>query len=161
MILIGGGARSGKSKFAQELALKLSANPTYVATGQASDDEMAARINRHQIDRSKNFKLIEEPLELAKLLSQVEGVVLVDCLTLWLSNLLFAQREIDFAKVTETVKSRNFETIFVTNEVGEGIVPMHPVSREYRDLSGRMNQEFAAAADEVYFMKFGIAQRIK
>lgn len=160
MILIGGGARSGKSRFAQELALRLSPNPTFIATAQASDDEMAARIKRHQDDRNTAFKLIEEPVHLENALTKATGVALVDCLTLWLSNNL-ENKSYDFEKVIKAAKLRAEETIFVTNEVGEGIVPMHPVSREFRDLSGQMNQKFALESDEVYFLRFGIAQKIK
>ena len=160
MILIGGGARSGKSRFGMELALRLSANPTFIATAQASDDEMADRIKRHQMDRDPAFNLIEEPIDLVAAINKSDDVILVDCLTLWLSNNL-ETKTYDFQAVITAAKNRKEETIFVTNEVGEGIVPMHPVSREFRDLSGRMNQEFAAASDAVYFLQFGIANKIK
>ena len=160
MILVGGGARSGKSRFGMELALRLSANPTFIATAQASDDEMADRIKRHQMDRDPAFNLIEEPIDLVAAINKSDDVILVDCLTLWLSNNL-ETKTYDFQAVITAAKNRKEETIFVTNEVGEGIVPMHPVSREFRDLSGRMNQEFAAASDAVYFLQFGIANKIK
>ncbi|MEN9679109.1 MAG: hypothetical protein RLZ57_238 [Actinomycetota bacterium] len=160
MILVGGGARSGKSRFGMELALRLSANPTFIATAQASDDEMADRIKRHQMDRDPAFNLIEEPIDLVAAINKSDDVILVDCLTLWLSNNL-ETKTYDFQAVITAAKNRKEETFFVTNEVGEGIVPMHPVSREFRDLSGRMNQEFAAASDAVYFLQFGIANKIK
>ena len=143
-----------------ELALRLSPAPTFIATAQASDDEMVARIKRHQMDRNPAFKLIEEPLNLVAALKQSDDVILVDCLTLWLSNNLEA-KTYDFQAVISAAKNRDEETIFVTNEVGEGIVPMHPVSREFRDISGRMNQEFAAASDAVYYLQFGIAKKLK
>jgi adenosylcobinamide kinase/adenosylcobinamide-phosphate guanylyltransferase len=160
LILVGGGARSGKSRFGMELALRLSANPTFIATAQASDDEMADRIKRHQMDRDPAFNLIEEPIDLVAAINKSDDVILVDCLTLWLSNNL-ETKTYDFQAVITAAKNRKEETFFVTNEVGEGIVPMHPVSREFRDLSGRMNQEFAAASDAVYFLQFGIANKIK
>ena len=143
-----------------ELALRLSANPTFIATAQASDDEMADRIKRHQMDRDPAFNLIEEPIDLVAAINKSDDVILVDCLTLWLSNNL-ETKTYDFQAVITAAKNRKEETIFVTNEVGEGIVPMHPVSREFRDLSGRMNQEFAAASDAVYFLQFGIANKLK
>ena len=158
MILIGGGARSGKSRFAQELALKLSSDPTFVATATASDEEMAERIERHKADRDPKFNLIEVSNDLAEVIEKTPGLILVDCLTLWLANNM---DEPNFANIIEAAKNRGSETIFVTNEVGEGIVPMHPVSRQFRDLSGRMNQEFAAASNEVYFLRFGIAEKLK
>ena len=160
MILVGGGARSGKSRFGMELALRLSASPVFIATAQASDEEMADRIKRHQLDRNPAFKLIEEPFDLVAAIRKFDDVILVDCLTLWLSNNLEA-KTFDFQAVINAANTRKEEIIFVTNEVGEGIVPMHPVSREFRDLSGRMNQEFAAASDAVYFLHFGIASRLK
>ena len=158
MILVGGGARSGKSKFAEALALKLSQTPTYIATATASDDEMAERIRRHQSDRNPAFKLIEESKDLIGALKKSDDVILVECLTLWLvANL----NQADSTAVIAAAKSRKAETIFVTNEVGEGIVPINPMARQFRDQAGRMNQEFAAAADEVYFLRFGIAIKIK
>ena len=158
MILVGGGARSGKSKFAEALALKLSQTPTYIATATASDDEMAERIRRHQSDRNPAFKLIEESKDLIGALKKSDDVILVECLTLWLAANL---NQADSTAVIAAAKSRKAETIFVTNEVGEGIVPINPMARQFRDQAGRMNQEFAAAADEVYFLRFGIAIKIK
>ena len=163
--LVAGGARSGKSRKGEELALTLagSGKPVFIATAEAIDDEMTNRIRKHQTDRGDAFSLVEEPKNLSKVLKEVDrdSTVLVDCLTLWLSNRMMAQGTDSNQSVIDAARTRKGATIFISNEVGEGIVTMHPVSREFRDLSGIMNQEFAQAADKVYFMKFGIAQELK
>jgi adenosylcobinamide kinase/adenosylcobinamide-phosphate guanylyltransferase len=162
---VAGGARSGKSRKGEELAKNFagSSKPIFIATAEAVDDEMTSRIKKHQDDRGNAFELLEEPKNLTKALKELDtdATVLVDCLTLWLSNNMFGDRVDSNESVIAAAKARTGATIFVSNEVGEGIVPMHPVSREFRDLSGIMNQQFAAAADRVYFMKFGIAQELK
>ena len=163
--LVAGGARSGKSRKGEELALTLagSGKPVFIATAEAIDDEMTNRIRKHQSDRGDAFSLVEEPKNLSKALKEIDSdsTVLVDCLTLWLSNNMIGEGTDSNETVIAAAKARTGTTIFISNEVGEGIVPMHPVSREFRDLSGIMNQQFAAAADKVYFMKFGIAQESK
>ena len=165
MIFVAGGARSGKSRKGEELAKSLagSAKPIFIATAEAVDDEMTSRIKKHQDDRGTAFELIEEPKNLTKALKNVDpqATVLVDCLTLWLSNNMFGESVDSNESVISAVKSRTGTTILISNEVGEGIVPMHHLSRKFRDHSGIMNQEFAQAADKVYFMKFGIAQELK
>ena len=163
--LVAGGARSGKSRKGEELALELAGTgkPVFIATAEAIDDEMTTRIQKHQTDRGDAFSLVEEPKNLSKALKEIDinATVLVDCLTLWLSNNMMGEGADTNQSVIAAAKARTGTTIFISNEVGEGIVPMHPVSREFRDLSGIMNQQFAAAADKVYFMKFGIAQELK
>jgi adenosylcobinamide kinase/adenosylcobinamide-phosphate guanylyltransferase len=165
LIFIAGGARSGKSRKGEELAKSLagSANPIFIATAEAVDDEMTSRIKKHQDDRGSAFELVEEPKNLSKALKDVDSdaTVLVDCLTLWLSNNMMGEGSDTNESVISAARARKGATIFISNEVGEGIVPMHPVSRKFRDLSGIMNQEFARAAEKVYFMKFGIAQELK
>jgi adenosylcobinamide kinase/adenosylcobinamide-phosphate guanylyltransferase len=165
LIFIAGGARSGKSRKGEELAKSLagSAKPIFIATAEAVDDEMTSRIKKHQDDRGGDFELVEEPKNLSKALREVDSdaTVLVDCLTLWLSNNMMGEGTDSNESVIAAAQARTGATIFISNEVGEGIVPMHPVSREFRDLSGIMNQEFARASDKVYFMKFGIAQELK
>jgi adenosylcobinamide kinase/adenosylcobinamide-phosphate guanylyltransferase len=165
LIFIAGGARSGKSRKGEELAKNLagSAKPIFIATAEAVDDEMTSRIKKHQDDRGSAFDLVEEPKNLTKALKEVDAqaTVLVDCLTLWLSNNMMGEGTDTNQSVIDAARARTGATIFISNEVGEGIVPMHPVSREFRDLSGIMNQEFARASDKVYFMKFGIAQELK
>ena len=165
LIFIAGGARSGKSRKGEELAKSLagSAKPIFIATAEAVDDEMTTRIKKHQDDRGNAFELVEEPENLSKALKEIDSgaTVLVDCLTLWLSNNMMGEGTDTNQSVIDAARARKGATIFISNEVGEGIVPMHPVSREFRDLSGIMNQEFARASDKVYFMKFGIAQELK
>jgi adenosylcobinamide kinase/adenosylcobinamide-phosphate guanylyltransferase len=165
LIFIAGGARSGKSRKGEELAKSLSgsAKPIFIATAEAVDDEMTSRIQKHQDDRGTAFELVEEPKNLTKALKEVDtdATVLVDCLTLWLSNNMMGEGTDTNQSVIDAARARKGATIFISNEVGEGIVPMHPVSRQFRDLSGIMNQEFARASDKVYFMKFGIAQELK
>jgi adenosylcobinamide kinase/adenosylcobinamide-phosphate guanylyltransferase len=165
LIFIAGGARSGKSRKGEELAksLSCSAKPIFIATAEAVDDEMTSRIQKHQDDRGTAFELVEEPKNLTKALKEVDtdATVLVDCLTLWLSNNMMGEGTDTNQSVIDAARARKGATIFISNEVGEGIVPMHPVSRQFRDLSGIMNQEFARASDKVYFMKFGIAQELK
>ena len=165
IFFVAGGARSGKSRKGEELAKSLagSSKPIFIATAEAVDDEMTSRIKKHQDDRGAAFELIEEPKNLPKALKglDLQATVLVDCLTLWLSNNMFGDRVDSNESVIAAAKARTGATIFVSNEVGEGIVPMHALSREFRDQSGIMNQQFAAAADKVYFMKFGIAQELK
>jgi adenosylcobinamide kinase/adenosylcobinamide-phosphate guanylyltransferase len=165
LIFIAGGARSGKSRKGEELAKSLagSAKPIFIATAEAVDDEMTSRIKKHQDDRGGDFDLVEEPKNLSKALKEIDSdaTVLVDCLTLWLSNNMMGEGSDTNESVISAARARRGATIFISNEVGEGIVPMHPVSRQFRDLSGIMNQEFARASDRVYFMKFGIAQELK
>jgi adenosylcobinamide kinase/adenosylcobinamide-phosphate guanylyltransferase len=166
LTLIGGGARSGKSTAALLRAKKHiedGGRVLFIATAEASDDEMADRIVRHQNERGEGFDLVEEPrnLELALAAFPKNELVIVDCLTLWLSNTMMDENEINVPAVISAARMRKGSTIFVSNETGEGIVPMHPVSRKFRDLSGSMNQEFARLCDEVFYMKFGIETKIK
>jgi adenosyl cobinamide kinase/adenosyl cobinamide phosphate guanylyltransferase len=166
LTLIGGGARSGKSAESISRARKhISSNGRvlFIATAEPVDDEMQLRIDNHRKERSSDYDLVEEPTDLVSALKKYpeNGLVIVDCLTIWLSNLMMADIDAPIEDVITTAKSRNGSTIFVTNETGEGIVPMHPVSRKFRDLSGSMNQSFARYCDEVIFMRFGIAVKLK
>jgi len=170
IILVTGGARSGKSGFAERLAESYPAQRGYVATAEARDGEMEARIARHRQRRGGEWQTIEEPLELADAIVQNQGrygVLLVDCLTLWLSNLLF-HLDGDSAAILSRVRALvegfadlSTPLIIVTNEVGMGIVPEHPLSRAFRDLAGEANQIVAAGADEVYVSISGIPLRLK
>ena len=171
LILILGGARSGKSRFALERGAALGGERTFIATARPSDEEMARRIERHRRERPEGWKTREEPLHLADLLRSVEGkaeVAVIDCLTLWLSNLLTvvgedeekALGEID--RLVKAARSAKLSVIAVSNEVGLGIIPTdHSLSRRFRDLSGLLHQRWAAEADEVYWMMAGIAVPIK
>jgi len=165
IIFIGGGARSGKSSEALRLAREKAdgAPILFIATATASDEEMAERIRRHKAERDSQFILIEETNHLDRALNErLEiPICVVDCLTLWLSNGFDSISEPNFHQIYSEAKKRGGVVIFVSNEVGEGIVPMHPVSRAFRDMSGKMNASFASLADEVISMKFGIAVKIK
>ena len=167
MILVGGGARSGKSAFASRYALRLGARRTYLATAEALDAEMAVRITRHRAERAGSFTTLEEPLALAAALERVPRgeVVLVDCLTLWLSNLLGQGAGDDeilaqVSSVLSVAALRAGPTLLVTNEVGLGLVPESALGRRFRDVAGLVHQRVAAQADEVYLAALGMVIRL-
>jgi len=165
VILIGGGARSGKSRYALEKARGIEGTRAFVATAQASDEEMTERIRRHREERGEEFTIVEEPIELGRAIARANyDVVLVDCLTLWLSNIMFLHKHCD-AEIDALVKAARAAAgtlIFVTNEVGSGIVPTdNALSREFRDRAGILNQRIGEIAREVYWMVFGQALRVK
>jgi len=168
IILVLGGARSGKSDFACKLAASISSRVIYIATAQAKDDEMYRRISKHKIKRSKNWRTIEEPLNPASIIQRLPKarVILLDCLTLLVSNLLLADKSHqDIYKQARTlIKTARFKKdilIVVSNEVGMGIVPDNALARDFRDAAGKVNQLVAKATDEVYLMLSGIPLRIK
>jgi adenosylcobinamide kinase / adenosylcobinamide-phosphate guanylyltransferase len=166
-VLILGGARSGKSTFALSEASALHGKKAFLATAEALDDEMAVRIARHRSERSPEWDTFEEPVELPSLISRVTPdypVLLVDCLTLWVSNILL--RGLPFPRYAdqflEAITNRSAADIYmVSNEVGLGLVPDVPVGRQYRDDLGRLNANIAATATDVYFMVAGIPMKIK
>ena len=164
--LILGGARSGKSRHAEDLVLATGAAAIYLATGEARDVEMAGRIKRHKDRRGTRWRTVEEPLDLVGALGQkaVPGsVVLVDCLTLWLGNLLGAGRDIDhdIATLVNALPGLAAPVVLVSNEVGQGIVPDNALARRFRDHAGTLHQNLAAIADRVDFVTAGIVQRLK
>lgn len=167
IILITGGARSGKSSFAEKLAKKNSNKLIFIATGQAIDKEMEDRIKRHRRRRGNLWKVIEEPKRLPDALSKIQkGTVVLDCVTLWINNLMQeGLRESDIkkevSKVLRIADKGNLNAIMVTNEVGYGIVPNNRLSRQYRDLLGIVNQLISKKADTVYLMCSGIPLCIK
>ena len=164
MILVGGGSRSGKSRYALELAKQRGARLAFVATAQALDGEMSDRIRKHREERDSAFTTIEEPFELAAALERAGrdyDAIVVDCLTLWVSNLMLSDREIPTEELIAAVRKIPAAVIFVSNEVGCGIVPENALARRFRDLAGSLNQRVAAAADEVYWMAFGIPLKVK
>jgi len=190
LILILGGARSGKSAFAERLAASSGRTVTYIATATAGDDEMRTRIAHHRASRPREWHTIEEPLDLAGAVRQAyrfADVLLLDCVTLWLGNMLSqepGQRENDDKSIEELrITSNLFDEaclkqveallavvqsaepnktlIVVTNEVGLGVVPAYPLGRVYRDTLGYVNQRLAQAADRVYLMVAGMAVDIK
>jgi adenosylcobinamide kinase / adenosylcobinamide-phosphate guanylyltransferase len=165
-VLVLGGRRSGKSRFAEDLAVLSGRSAVYIATAEAGDDEMAERIAHHRARRGDGWRTIEEPLELPVALGSVAGqdrIVLVDCLTLWLANLMQAGRAIDPAvdSLLAALESAAGLVILVSNEVGAGIVPMTPLARRYADAQGFLNQRVAAAVDRVVLMTAGIPLQIK
>jgi adenosylcobinamide kinase / adenosylcobinamide-phosphate guanylyltransferase len=162
--LVLGGARSGKSRYAESLFEALPPPWAYVATAEAGDDEMSARIAAHRARRAPSWKTIEAPRELAEaiILSQPMPV-LVDCLTLWLSNLMLAHWDIDaeILRLERALDAASAPVVLVANEVGSGIVPDHPLGRKFRDLQGMLNQRIAARADHVVLMVAGLPLAIK
>ncbi len=164
--LVLGGARSGKSRFAEDLALKSGLSRCYLATAEAFDQEMENRISRHQEDRGLAWQTIEEPVELVQALtkhSSENTVILVDCLTLWLSNLMGRNMEIGpaFSKLIGCLDGLEGQVIFVSNEVGQGIVPDNKMARDFRDEAGRLHQMLAEKANDVYFITAGLSQKLK
>ncbi|MGR3502597.1 bifunctional adenosylcobinamide kinase/adenosylcobinamide-phosphate guanylyltransferase [Pseudaestuariivita sp.] len=163
-ILVTGGARSGKSRIAEELTLAMGRPAGYVATAEAYDDEMRARIATHLARRGGDWVTVEEPVELvAALEGDLPPVRLVDCLTLWLTNLIL--REVPWEPAADALalhlEETEADTVLVTNEVGLGIVPDNALARAFRDAQGLLNQRIAAVADEVYLAVSGLSMRVK
>ena len=159
-----GGARSGKSRLAQAAAEALPGALVYVATATAGDDEMADRIARHRNDRGDRWRTVEAPLALAPAIAAaMPTVVLVDCLTLWLSNLMLGDHDIDAATtdLIAAIQGATGPLFLVGNEVGLGIVPDTPLGRRFRDAAGRLNQQIAATVDRVDFVAAGLSMRLK
>lgn len=165
IILVTGGARSGKSALAERLIGELGHNPTYIATAEARDDEMATRIATHQARRGPEWTTLNEPLDLVGALAKTDGSGprLVDCLTLWLSNLMLGgvNWEAAATDLEAAVKEQKTPVVFVTNEVGGGIVPENQLARAFRDAAGLLNQRIAAESDEVYLAVSGLSLQLK
>ncbi|MEH3123254.1 MAG: bifunctional adenosylcobinamide kinase/adenosylcobinamide-phosphate guanylyltransferase [Sphingomonas phyllosphaerae] len=162
--LVLGGARSGKSRHAQALVEACAAPWRFVATAQAFDAEMAERIAQHRADRSDAWQTIEAPLALPETIAAVaDGVLLVDCLTLWTSNLLLAEADIEAATdaLVAALTGSAARIVLVSNEVGWGIVPDNALARRFRDVAGRVNQRVAAAADRVDLLVAGLPMSLK
>jgi adenosylcobinamide kinase/adenosylcobinamide-phosphate guanylyltransferase len=167
--LVLGGVRSGKSRWAQEFAERFD-HVAYVATARACDDEMRQKIRRHQEDRPKHWQTIEEPLELAQVLKDRAAefdILLVDCLTVFVANLLEAAEtdpaslETRTESLIETLRTTRVPVVLVSNEVGSGVVPAYPAGRKYRDALGELNQRVAAIADNVVLLVAGIPLALK
>lgn len=177
-VLVTGGARSGKSSFAEKLAMHGSERGVYIATSHIYDEEMRERVRLHQQMRLSSgypWDTREEPYGLCELLKQLdesgeEAVVLVDCLTLWLSNWLLqyegeqdastlVMKQVD--RLVSAVSDYRGQLILVTNEVGDGIVPEYPLGRSFRDLAGRMNQRLAEVCEQVFLVTVGIPVELK
>ncbi|MEM9170743.1 MAG: bifunctional adenosylcobinamide kinase/adenosylcobinamide-phosphate guanylyltransferase [Pseudomonadota bacterium] len=161
-----GGARSGKSRRAQSVAEGLARRRVFIATAQAFDEEMAERIARHRADRAHGWETIETPLDPAGAVraSAASGTAcLVDCLTLWLSNLMHAGRDVDAATLdlVRALDEAGGPVVLVSNEIGLGLVPETPLGRRFRDAQGRLNQAVAAACDRVEFVAAGLPLVLK
>lgn len=180
-----GGARSGKSAFAEGLAKKYH-DVVYIATAEVKDDEMRERIQTHRARRPSHWKTVESPYRVDRVISDIQGnanLVLIDCITLYVTNMLLCdeitdsvhypeantenlqQKQVqileEINKLSKACRKSKLDSIIVSNEVGLGIVPDNPLSRLFRDIAGRANQIVADEADEVYFMIAGIPQRLK
>lgn len=161
-----GGARSGKSAYAESLALKSGGDLVYIATAEIFDEEMEARIDLHRQRRGPEWKLVEAPVDLPQAIRASDGentVILVDCLSVWTTNLLIHDQDIAQSRdsLLETLRDCHGSLVLVASETGLGIVPDNALSRRFRDANGLLNQAVAAIADEVFFMIAGIALRIK
>jgi adenosylcobinamide kinase/adenosylcobinamide-phosphate guanylyltransferase len=167
-VFIGGGARSGKSRFALARAFALGQRRLFVATAEPLDDEMRDRIARHRQQRGSAFDTVEEPMALPEVIAaeRAHDVIVVDCLTLWLSNLLVRGADADVAArrldaLVEALRVRHAHVVLVSNEVGMGLVPETPLGRLFRDLAGGAHQRLAALADEVYLAATGVVLRLR
>ena len=164
-ILITGGARSGKSVLAEHKTLALGAEAIYIATAEAYDDEMRARIDHHRARRGPEWQTLNAPMDLVAALRDSDGAAsrLVDCLTLWLSNLMLAGHdwEAEVTALCTLIPALRTPVVFVTNEVGAGIVPENALARAFRDAAGWSNQRVAAVCDEVWFCVAGQALKVK
>ncbi len=169
ILLVIGGVRSGKSRFALKLGEEIGKQMVFIATGQALDSEMESRIQKHKATRSKTWITYEEPVALNHVLEKVNGqcdVILIDCLSLWLSNLLHL--DLGDQKISASIKeflralkSLTTPVILISNEVGLGGIPINPLARRFCDLSGTLHQKVASLANAVYVVTSGIATRIK
>ena len=164
-ILITGGARSGKSAFAEKLALRPTGQAVYIATSEVYDDEMAARVAAHRARRGPEWSDLHAPVDLVGALEQSDGgdPRLVDCLTLWLTNLMLggADWRGEGLRLTEALALQQAPVLFVTNEVGLGIVPENKLAREFRDAAGWLNQTVAGVCDEVWLCVSGCPLQVK
>jgi len=164
LTLVLGGARSGKSRYAESLIAALPPPWVYVATAQAGDAEMTERIAAHRARRGPQWHTLEVPRDLAAALKSCQtGPVLIDCLTLWLSNLMLAGADIDAAtaELDDALAAAKAPMVLVANEVGSGIVPDHPLGRRFRDLQGLLNQRIAARAERVVLVVAGLPLALK
>jgi adenosyl cobinamide kinase/adenosyl cobinamide phosphate guanylyltransferase len=163
LTLVIGGARSGKSRHAEALIEALPGPWSYLATATPLDAEMAERVSVHRARRDSRWRTLEAPLEVAAALARAEGPVLLDCLTLWLSNLMVGERDLaeEMEGLDRALAARGHPVVLVTNEVGLGIVPESALGRRFRDEQGRLNQRMAALADRVVLVVAGLPIVVK
>lgn len=162
-----GGARSGKSRFAEGLVLKSDLKPVYIATGRTLDDEMVQRVETHQDRRGDEWTTIEEPLALVDALREASfpgRMILVDCLTLWITNLMMAEANAihECAGLVQFLQEEaSVPVVLVSNETGMGVTPINKMAREFNDIAGSVHQEVASVCDSVYLVTAGLPQRLK
>jgi adenosylcobinamide kinase/adenosylcobinamide-phosphate guanylyltransferase len=171
VIFVTGGAKSGKSSFVLSEAAEHEGQKAFIATAGALDEEMLSRIEKHKGERGEGWDTYEEPIRITETINNIEGkygAVVVDCLTLWLSNLMHADSDIaqEIENLVEVLRNSKLRTpnsklFLVSNEVGTGIVPENKLAREFRDLAGTMNQKVAGVSDEVFMVVAGIPIKIK
>jgi adenosylcobinamide kinase / adenosylcobinamide-phosphate guanylyltransferase len=166
VILVGGGSRSGKSTEALRILRSAGPRRGFIATATPSDAEMHERIMRHRAERGPEVTTWEEPIAIARRILAEDGrydAIVVDCLTLWLSNLILSEADVEAngEELLQVASNAVTQIILVTNEVGCGIVPENALARRFRDEAGRLNQRFAERASEVYWMIFGLGLRVK
>jgi adenosylcobinamide kinase/adenosylcobinamide-phosphate guanylyltransferase len=163
LTLVIGGARSGKSRHAEALVEALPPPWTYLATATPLDAEMQERVRTHRARRDRSWRTLEAPLDVAAALARAEGPVLLDCLTLWLTNVMLGERDVteETARLEGALAARHHAVVLVTNEVGLGIVPESALGRRFRDEQGRLNQRMATLADRVVLMVAGLPMEVK
>ena len=163
--LVLGGAACGKSAFAEGLVKSVSVNPTYIATSQVFDDEMAAKVAAHRQMRGADWTTIEEPLDIASALAKAPSgaPVLIDCATLWLTNVILGEHDLDTAQKAflNAISNASRPVVVVSNETGQGIVPENALARRFRNAQGRLNQDIAARADLVVVVMAGLPMVLK
>jgi adenosylcobinamide kinase/adenosylcobinamide-phosphate guanylyltransferase len=164
--LVLGGARSGKSRYAEGLALRHKGQPTYIATAEVTDEEMRERIDRHRAERGPKWRTIEAPLDLIAALRQADGAksfTLVECLTVWINNLMYHEKDVaaEVERLSASLVLAKGLIVIVSNETGLGIVPDNALARRFRDEAGRANQAIAQVADEVVFIAAGLPMTLK
>jgi len=165
IILVTGGARSGKSALAERLAQSLGDRVIYIATSEPFDDEMQNRIDRHRARRDAGWRTLDAPLDLPDMLAQTDGDAprLVDCLTMWLNNLIYHGRDVgdEMDRLIKAISEQGSDLVMVTNEIGSGLVPQTAEARRFRDMAGELNQMVAQTASQVYVSVSGIPVKIK
>jgi len=166
IVFITGGARNGKSSFALKQASGIPGKKAYIATAEALDEEMRKRIEDHREQRGREWDTFEEPLMIAEVINKIGDsydTLVLDCLTLWLSNIMHSNLiiETEIERLISSLRSHRTSVFIVSNEVGMGIVPENEMSRKFRDMAGLLNQKIAGAADEVYIVIAGIPVKIK
>jgi adenosylcobinamide kinase / adenosylcobinamide-phosphate guanylyltransferase len=163
LTLITGGARSGKSRYGESLIASEAPPWTYIATAEALDGEMSTRIAEHRARRGNQWRTVEAPRDLPGALAEASSPVLVDCLTMWVSNLLLADMDVaaETARLEKVFSARSGHVVLITNEVGSGIVPENALARRFRDVQGKLNQKLAGRADRVVLVVCGLPMIVK